>query len=342
MTDTPATAPVKPLKVALVGTAPTSRGLAPFNNPEWEIWACSAGNVGILPRVNIWFEMHAIAEMVAPENQAMAFPFYQWLKAQSEAGTFQVVMPEFNQFVPKAIPYPLKEMIGLFGRNWFTSTIAYMMAIAISRGATEIGLFGIDMAAGQEHYEAQRAGCTRFIEIAEERGIKVHVPMESSLKVATPLYGYWEGSPFGRRLNAVRQQVLANVASLNAQIDNARIQKAFFEGADEQLRYFTRTWVDGEEMELNLGNIEELVAKAKEAGAAPERVDAMLDTAAASLGRENITVVETTAGLTVAPVAPVHPISPLNSLSAFQPLIAPSRLNGAAAEPEPHTETMQS
>ena len=43
----------KPLKVALIGTAPSSRMLAPFNDPSWTIWACSPGNQNILPRAEI-------------------------------------------------------------------------------------------------------------------------------------------------------------------------------------------------------------------------------------------------------------------------------------------------
>src|SRR5215467_5742575 len=32
-------------KVAIIGTAPSSRMLAPFNDPTWDIWVCSPGNM---------------------------------------------------------------------------------------------------------------------------------------------------------------------------------------------------------------------------------------------------------------------------------------------------------
>src|SRR5580698_10373126 len=48
-----------PLKVAMIGTAPSSRMLAPFNDPSWKIWACSPGNMNTLPRVDVWFELHS-------------------------------------------------------------------------------------------------------------------------------------------------------------------------------------------------------------------------------------------------------------------------------------------
>lgn len=300
-------------KVAIIGTAPASRMMAPFADQSWQIWACSAGNVNQLPRVTIWFELHAIIEMMAPENKAMAEPFFAYLKEQSDKEAFQVVMQEFNSFVPKAIPFPRDEMVQLFGRNWFTSSVAYMMALAIARGAKEIGLYGVDMAADQEHYSAQRAGCTRFIEIAEERGIAVHVPFESCLKTAAPMYGYSEGTPFGRRLNATVNIVQTQYNQIVAQQQSLRDQANYFAGAMEQLRYMQRTWTDGSEMELNMQGLEEMVAKAQEA---------------------------TKANAAAAPV-PVVPASefklgpaPGGSGSAvdrveFIPPILPSKLNGA-------------
>lgn len=264
-------------KIAIVGTAPTSKMLAPFADQSWDIWACSAGNVNQLPRINVWFELHAVAQMMSAEDRAMAEPFYAWLRQKQEEGAFEVVMLEAgsalggknNTFVPKAIPYPLEQMIAEFGTsNWFTSSVAYMMALAIARGATEIGLFGVDMAADQEHYEGQRAGCTYWKEVAEKRGIVVHIPMESSLAVATPLYGYWEGTPFGRRINAVQTQVKGTLGGLDQQIRGLEIQRAYFQGADEQLRYFKRTWTDGREMASDLGVIQNKLDEAKAAAEA--------------------------------------------------------------------------
>lgn len=259
-----------PLKVAIVGTAPTSKMLAPFDDPSWQIWACSAGNMNQLPRVNVWYEMHAINEMMAPENRAMAEPFFAWLKQQSDAGMFDIVMLEFNKFVPKAVPYPRDRMISLFGRNWFTSTVAYMMAVAIANGAQEIALFGVDMAADQEHYQAQRAGCVRFIEIAMERGIKVHVPDESCLLASTPMYGYWEGTPFGRRLNATIQIVQNSYSQKVAQRDQLNLEISYFAGALEQLRYFQRTWVDGEDLDIDLSQLPAALQRAAEMPAAEQ------------------------------------------------------------------------
>lgn len=240
------------MKIAIVGTAPLSRDVCPFGDPEWTIWACSGGNMGnALPRIDAFFELHALVDMTAPENQGSALPFYGWLRTQS----FPVYMQERNAMVPQAIPFPRDEMLSRFGRNWFTSSVAWMMAFAItqSKEGDTIGLFGVDMASNQEHYTAQRAGCTRFIEIAEERGITVIVPFESCLASPTPLYGYSEATRFGRRLNAVQHQLRTNRNTMVAQRDKLDREVAYFDGALEQVGYFIRTWTDGADVKVSDG-----------------------------------------------------------------------------------------
>lgn len=246
------------IKVALVGTAPLSQQLAPYNDKEWQIWACSPGNMGRCPRVDLWFEIHALCDMTAAENQAWSLNYFGWLKAQS----FPVMMQEKNDLIPQAQVYPLKLMLKKFGRNWFTSSVAYMMAYAIHLGVTEIALFGIDMAADVEHYTGQKAGCLRFIEIAKEHGIKVHVPFESCLPMPPPLYGYSEATNFGRRMNAVEHQIGQERARMAAELDALVKKLSFFDGAMEQVRYIKRTFTDGEDADLDLGELEKQVAAA--------------------------------------------------------------------------------
>jgi len=246
-------------KVAIIGTA-FSRALAPFDDPAWKIWACSPGNRGALKRVDVWFELHALNDMLAPESADMSRPYFEWLKEESEKGSFNVVMQGVNQYVPKAIPFPRDEMLEAFGHNWFRSSIAWMMALAITRGAKTIGLFGVDMAAHDEHYSGQRASCTRFIEIAQERGIEVIAPFESSLMTVAPLYGYAEGSPFGRRLNAVLVEVTKALTARQQQIAALNNEMQYFAGAKAQLEYILRTWADGQELKPDYGPFASLPA----------------------------------------------------------------------------------
>ena len=47
----------KPRKIAVLGSAISSVHFAPVHDPEWEIWACSPANKGIV-RCDVWFELH--------------------------------------------------------------------------------------------------------------------------------------------------------------------------------------------------------------------------------------------------------------------------------------------
>ena len=46
-------------KIAILGSAVSSVGLAPFKDPDWEIWGCSPANRD-LPRCDVWFELHNV------------------------------------------------------------------------------------------------------------------------------------------------------------------------------------------------------------------------------------------------------------------------------------------
>lgn len=242
-------------KVALVGTVPASRLLAPYDDREWKIWACSPGNAnGVLPRIDTFFELHAICELVGAEHKGWAVPFLGWLRSQE----FSVYMQEKNDLVPQALVFPAKDLMAKFGTGWFTSSIAWMMAFAISqmREGDTIGLFGIDMAAGQEHYTAQKAGCHYFIEKAKERGINVTIPMESCLAQKPPMYGYSEATPMGRRLNVRLNEMKQLQAALEAGIQKQVNELNYIKGAIEQCEYMIRTFTDGSDFEA--GNVPEV------------------------------------------------------------------------------------
>lgn len=238
------------MKIALIGTAPGSRAVAPCDDPSWKIWGCSQGNQAILPRVDAWFELHALTYLMAPENRTWTIPYCAWLKSQ----TFPVYMQEKNDLVPGAIIFPIGKIIEQFGRNWLTSSIAMMMAYAISqmREGDEIGLFGVDMAAMQEHYTMQRAGLWRMIEICKDRGIKVSIPHESDLGQQPPIYGYCEATLMGRKLYHRLAELEQARAGLAQKRDQLHCEVAYFDGAIEQAKYFIRTFLDGADADVVL------------------------------------------------------------------------------------------
>lgn len=223
-----------PLKVAIIGTAPSSRMLAPFNDPTWKVWACSPGNRGVLPRYDEWYEIHA--NLLWPECVSYGAPYIEWLKTL----TCPVYMQN-NLLVPNATAFPKEQMVNEFGPYFFTSSFAWMMAFAIMRGAKEIALFGVDMASKDE-YVLQRPGGHFFMWEAGRRGVKVSVPAESDLCQPPQLYGYSEITPFGRKLHVRKQEIGERINSMRAERDKLSHNITYLEGAAEDLDYVNSIW----------------------------------------------------------------------------------------------------
>lgn len=215
-TETTAELP-KRESVAIIGTAPSSRMLAPFNDPTWEIWACSPGNMNTLPRVDAWFEIHG--NLFWPEHESYGRPYIEWLAKQ----TFPVYMQDQSYF-PHALTFPMQELVEEFGGDFFSSSFAWMMAFAIRKGFKHVALFGVDMASRDE-YILQRPGFYYFRREAERRGVKVSAPRESDIMQSPGLYGYSEVTPFGRKLHAREIELKQRIAQME-QVEKTKAQAA--------------------------------------------------------------------------------------------------------------------
>jgi hypothetical protein len=224
----------KPLKVAIMGTAPSSRMMAPFADLTWQIWGCSPGNMGMLPRCDLWVEIHK--NLLWPENKHYGEPYLKWLNEQ----TFPIYMQD-NEWVPRAMKFPKDELVAKYGRFFFTSSFAWMMALAIEKGAVEIALYGVDMASRDE-YILQRPGGHYFMQLATSRGIKVSTPTESDLAQPPALYGFDDVSPFGRKIQAREQEIKGRVAGMIAERDKLNHGITYLQGALEDLDYCKSIW----------------------------------------------------------------------------------------------------
>lgn len=221
-------------KIAIVGTAPSSRQLAPFDNKEWDIWGCSPGNVNQLPRCDAWFELHGDLD-IRPQT----WPYLDWLADQS----FPVWMQKAgNPRVPKSIEFPKNKLVEEFGQYFFTSTVAWMLAYAISQKPKGIAIYGVDMCTTEE-YTAQRPGCHYFLQKAVERGITIGIPPESDLHRPFPLYGYAEATMIGRKLLVQEQEYQGAMNEWTAKLNEAKAKLQHYAGAMEHLKYTQRTWI---------------------------------------------------------------------------------------------------
>ncbi len=158
-------------KIAVCGSAVSSVGLTPYNDPEWEIWACSPANKS-MPRVDVWFELHN-PDLKVREGLT---EWLQWLKLQPV-----VYLQQAYEGYPGGRKYPLEAIVDRWGPYWWTSQLSFMLALAIEQEPHTIGVFGVDMAANSE-YNQQRLACQFFLQhIMTKTNINLFLPRKEAI-----------------------------------------------------------------------------------------------------------------------------------------------------------------
>jgi len=232
-------------KIAIVGSAPSSVRLAPYGDPSWAIWGCSPGAYGEVPygRSDVWFEIHRWEPSTPGDprdahNKPWFSPEYVRFLEQHQ-GT--VYMAEQIPSVKNSVVYPFHDMNAEFGPYFWTSSMAYMLALAIKLKPRAIGLWGVDMAAHSE-YAFQRPGCQNFIGIAAAMGIKIVLPLESDLMQPPTPYGMIENHPRHAKLLARRQEFILRMNQHQQNIASHSAGLEFVKGALDDLDYVLNTW----------------------------------------------------------------------------------------------------
>ncbi len=170
------------MRIAIVGADPATKQLAPYADGDWTIWACSMrhlvgkpdGSIGPnIPRWDAWFELHLPMGLHVPSGQAPP-DYVAWLRSQPV-----VYVRDAAEKFSGVIHYPETALKAIFGPFFFTSSIACMMALAITHKPTEIGVWGVSMASAD--YRVQVPGFHYFTQRATELGIRITVPSGSTL-----------------------------------------------------------------------------------------------------------------------------------------------------------------
>jgi hypothetical protein len=222
-------------KIAILGSHPASMNLAPFGDVNWEIWACSPQNFKA-PRVDAWFELHSLDRKWVPGNE----PYIGVIQQHSRV---YIAVPD--ERLPNGIIYPKDEILAEYPRlhhGMFSSSCAWMLALAIAQKPDEIGIWGIDMAAGDE-YEYQRPGVHYFMGIAEDIGIKITVPPQSDILEVHPMYGYKEQWRSYWKMKARQEEIQGRMVALDNKIANAQEQRLQLAGAMQSMSYEKNTWL---------------------------------------------------------------------------------------------------
>lgn len=244
-------------KIGIIGYT-GSRRLAPYGDPEWELWGLN--NLHLAEDIDVtkfeaWFDLHPRTEIVKDdvhrgwlEGGSAGLPCFVWGDGNGE--------PPADW--PNAVAYPQQHVLDSFP-PYFTNSISWMTALAITilqqraeeQGLgvedCELGVWGVDMATDGE-YAQQRPSCEFFIGVAMGLGLPVTIPESSDLLKAATLYGL-ETSPMLAKIqerkaeiqitiNAMSQahaQHEAEARQLEANINAGR-------GALDQLSYLEGTW----------------------------------------------------------------------------------------------------
>ena len=175
-------------KVAIVGFAASSRNLAPFDDESYAIWGLNQLYRHI-PRETRHFDIHANWR----EDNVEGTDHPQWL---AECG-MPVYMTQVEPSIPTSVRYPIEAVIrDVTGTDYFTSTVAFMVALALYERFEEIAIYGIDLIVGTE-WDWQKACVEYLLGIAHARGVTVRIPPMSALLKQRWRYGYEIEPPGG-------------------------------------------------------------------------------------------------------------------------------------------------
>jgi len=220
--------------VAMVGFSSRHRHLAPLDDPNIEIWGLNRiHQQDWFTRWDRMFQLHPISYLEKCRGMSAGDrDHYDWLCKEHDKPIFcQEVYKEF----PSAVRFPIEEMRNKYG-DFYTSTLAYMMALALHEGFTHFELYGFDMEAETE-YKHQRDSAEYFLGLAEGLGSSVYLPKNSSLlKGGVGMYAF-ETTEVG-----FRQLLEGRVIQLQAQMDEAGAKYNGMLGKSERLNNLVKKY----------------------------------------------------------------------------------------------------
>ena len=167
-------------QVAIAGLAKSTHDDAPYEDPDWEVW-------GLPWDEEKWtyfdrlFDIHPL-DCIRKATPSFYRDGYEDRLRELERPLY---MQEDYVDIPNAIEYPLQEVSDLVG-DYYNSSIAYMLALAIFEQVDKIGIWGVDMADHGEpghadEYMYERPNCEYLLGFAKAKGIEIYLPDECPL-----------------------------------------------------------------------------------------------------------------------------------------------------------------
>ena len=153
------------MKVVINGMGPTKFKGRP--DEGFELWGLPWDTQYV--NYDRLFEMHDI-RLIEVESSRRPEGYIETLKECSVSLYMQ------EKYFPNVTAYPFNEM----EIDYFNSSIAYMIALAIHEKAEFIGVYGVDMQANDEYFY-QKPNVEYLLGLAKGKGIEIKLPSESPL-----------------------------------------------------------------------------------------------------------------------------------------------------------------
>ena len=166
---------------------------APWDHPDWEVWAHASIHRGVAPHeADLWFEVHR--PEVRAEAKSWDHDYSAWL-LRGEGRTSPVMVQGTEPYPVNAQTLPRAEIEAWVRQHggteieYVTSTGAWMLLYALYAGATTIGLWGMNY---EEHseYLVQRPCLEYWIGFARALGVEVYITPTSRLCRDAHVYGF--------------------------------------------------------------------------------------------------------------------------------------------------------
>ena len=171
--------------VAIIGSHPATREEFDWSRTDADIWGFNeALKADWFERADGIFQIHKPVIWRSKTNRNDP-DHYQWLQSGK---TPVIFMQDKFADVPQSERYPIEEVMALApGIGYFTSSVAYAIALAILKGYKRIEVYGVEMETNTE-YGHQRVGVAFWCGVA--MGMGIEVDFHSPSFFSAPLYGY--------------------------------------------------------------------------------------------------------------------------------------------------------
>lgn len=153
-------------RVCIMGTAPSWK-MTPFADMGMDVWSLNDAYCLKPARVSRWYELHPLDKMVFRPKakkiiQANEIPkghyirpegHVEWLKEQARTIPVFLQQEPPNDWPANAHRFPIEQVEAAFGKDYWASGPAYMLAHAYLEGYAEILITGIHLATEAEYRE---------------------------------------------------------------------------------------------------------------------------------------------------------------------------------------------